>query len=299
MRNRAGLVALAFAVLPLVMAGQERLLPSPSRNPTDADIIEAVAAIEAADGYNDLVAASERYAAALSSPRTVELIDARLQDRRLDNEQRGLLMLERQLSVESRALGATAAARLLAIRLIAGSALLANSSQELATVLEKFSALAKVITRQLVRDALGTPDSSWPDALRPLMEQLAQDWPKLGATAAASRMASAAAPPKVEPSAPASDRAPTLAGHWRSTQILFDQPQDEHLVLRPDGTAETWMVTAENRTPVTRGRWRVQGTNLSVDWQDGRQWGQPFTFYQGQLVFPNVANRRQFWELVQ
>jgi hypothetical protein len=94
-------------------------------------------------------------------------------------------------------------------------------------------------------------------------------------------------------------RALTLVGHWRSTTILFDQPQDEHLVLRPDGTAETWVVTADSKPPVTRGRWRAQGTTLGVDWQDGRQWGQPYTFYQGQLVFPNVPNRRQFWELIE
>jgi hypothetical protein len=300
MRNRLLLVALAVAALPMVAVAQERSSPSSSRVPTDAEIVEAVGAIERADGYSDLVAASELYAAVLSSARTIDLINARLQDPGLGNEERGLLMLERQLSIDARVRGATVAARLLSIRLIAGYALLANTPQELAGALEKFSPLAKVITPQLVRDALDTPDNRWPDALRPLMEQLARDWPARGALAAATRMAEAAAPPKPkgEPSAPAPGGAPTLAGHWRSTQILFDQPQDEHLVLRADGTAETWFVTAESRTPVTRGRWRVQGTNLFVDWQDGRQWGQPFTFYQGQLVFPNVPNRRQFWEFV-
>jgi hypothetical protein len=47
-----------------------------------------------------------------------------------------------------------------------------------------------------------------------------------------------------------------------------------------------------------RGRWKSQGTTLSVDWEGGRQWSQPFTFYEGQLVFPNVANQRQFWDLI-
>lgn len=37
---------------------------------------------------------------------------------------------------------------------------------------------------------------------------------------------------------------------------------------------------------------------LSVSWEDGRQWGQPFTFYEGELVFPNVQNQRQFWEAI-
>ncbi len=91
----------------------------------------------------------------------------------------------------------------------------------------------------------------------------------------------------------------TVAGHWRSTRIVFDQPQDEHLVIRPDGTAETWMVSAGGRTPAISGRWRSQGTSLLVDWQDGRQWAQPFTFYEGQLVLPNVPNQRQFWDRVE
>jgi hypothetical protein len=300
MQNRFLIVALAVAAVPMMAAAQERSSPSSSRVPTDDEIVEAVGAIERADGYSDLVAATERYAAVLNSPRTVDLIDARLEDRGLGNDERGLLMLERQLSVDTRVRGATAAARLLSIRLIAGYALIANTPQDLADTLDKFSPLAKVITPQLVREALDTPDNRWPDGLRPLMEQLAQDWPARGSVAAATRMAEAAAPPKaadeLSPSQP--DGAPTLAGHWRSTQIVFDQPRDEHVVLRADGTAETWVVTADNRTPVTRGRWRVQGTNLLVDWQDGRQWGQPFTFHQGQLVFPNVPNRRQFWELV-
>ena len=66
--------------------------------------------------------------------------------------------------------------------------------------------------------------------------------------------------------------------------------------MRADGTAETWIVTASGRTPVTRGRWTAKGTTLSVAWEDGRQWGQAFTFFEGQLVFPNVPNQRQFWE---
>jgi hypothetical protein len=56
------------------------------------------------------------------------------------------------------------------------------------------------------------------------------------------------------------------------------------------------VVTASGREPVTRGRWTAKGTALSVTWEDGRQWGQPFTFFEGQLVFPNVPNQRQFWE---
>lgn len=297
--RRTYLLVVAVSALSLEAIAQERPSLSPGRIPTDAEIVEAVGAIERAEGYSDLVAATERYGAILGSERTSDLISARLQDATLGEEARGLLMLERQLSVDTRERGAAAAARLLSVRLIAGYALLANTPEEFAATLETFSPLAKIITPQLVRDALDTPDNRWPDALRPLMEQLARDWPARGALAAATGMAMAAAPPQpaADPSAPAAS-ASTLTGHWRSTRILFDQPRDEHLVLRADGTAETWLVTAESRTPVTPGRWRVQGTNLFVEWQDGRQWGQPFTFHLGQLVFPNVPNQRQFWEPV-
>ena len=298
MSTRTALIALALTALPLIAPGQERS-PSAARTPTDSDILEAIAAVERADGYADLVAAAERHGPAIGAPRTVELIDARLRDPSLSDSQRGLLILERQLSVDARRAGTTAAVRLLSIRLIAGLALLADSPQQFADVLERFSPLASVITPQLVREALGTPGNGWPDALLPLMEQLARDWPAGGALAAATRMAERAPGAQLATPAPAPARAPTLTGHWRSTKILFDQPRDEHMVLRPDGTAETWIVTADDRTPVTLGRWRAQGSSLAVDWQDGRQWGQPFTFYEGQLVFPNVANQRQFWELVE
>jgi hypothetical protein len=299
MRTSVALIALAVT-LPLVAFGQGRSAGPSTQNPTDADILQAITAIERADGYDDLLAAIERYAPAIASPRTIELIDARLQAPSLDENQRGLLMLERQLSVDARRRGATAAARLLAIRLIAGYALLADSPQQLAAVLDKFSTLAKGITPQLVREAFDTPGNAWPMALLPLMEQLARDWPARGALAAATRMAEAAASsPQGQPAAPLPARAPTLIGHWRSTTILFEQPRDEHLVMRPDGTAETWVVTANSKTPVTRGRWRSVGTSLTIDWQDGRQWGQPFTFFEGQLVFPNVPDRRQFWERVE
>jgi hypothetical protein len=299
MNTRLACVVVAVT-WPCLAFGQAR----PAAAPSDTDIVQAVNAVERADGYADLLAQVQRHAAAISSPRTIELIDARLRDQALDDNQRGLLMLERELSADTRARGADAAARLLSIRLIAGYALLANSPEQLAGVLEKFLPLAKSMTPQEVREALDTPGNGWPAALFPLMEQLARDWPARGSLGVATRMAeaAAAAPQSQSPSpapAPAPARAATLVGHWRSTSIVFDQPRDEHLVMRPDGTAETWTVTASSTTPVTRGRWRAEGTNLAVDWQDGQKWGQAFTFYQGQLVLPNVADRRKFWDRVE
>jgi len=299
MRTRITLIALAFASLPVMALGQTRSPSTASPTTTDADILEALAGIERADGYSALVTAAERYAPAIRSPRTVDLIDGRLRDSRLDDSQRGVLILERQFSADSRLLGTVTAVRRLSIRLVAAFALLADSPKQFAGMLEKFSPLANVITPQLVREALDTSGNSWPDGLLPLMEQLARDWPASGALAAATRMAERAAGAQSPAPAPAPNRGQTLAGHWRSTTILFDEPRDEHMILRPDGAAETWIVTADDRRPVTRGRWRAQGSSLIVDWQDGRQWEQPFTFHEGQLVFPNVANRRQFWELVE
>ena len=267
-------------------------------NPTMLEIQQAATAIEQADGYSDILDATQKYSAVLSSPRVVELVDGLLQNQSLNDTQRGILLLERQLSVDCRALGAAAAAKLLAVRVIAGSAMSADTPQQFSTVLNKFSPLAGVMTVELVRQALNTPGNTWPAALIPLMEQLARDWPTLGPLGAATKMAAAAnaGPAPVPQQAPPAAGKPTLVGHWRSTTIAFESPRDEHMVLRADGTAETWIVTASSRTPVTRGRWSAKGTSLSVAWEDGRQWGQPFTFYEGQLVFPNVQNRRQFWE---
>jgi hypothetical protein len=286
---------LIIAVLASVMVAAQR------NNPTDAEAIEALTAIESADTYRQIVDGTQRYETVIGSARVVELLDRLLQTPDLDTNRRGLLVLERQLSVDTRQWGAGTAARLLAIRLVAGYALLADTPQQFATVLEKFAELAKEINPQLAHEALDTPGNTWPAGLYPLMEQLARDWPQYGALGAATRMAKAAAtPPK--PTAPQPERparGATLTGHWRSTTIVFESPRDEHLVLRVDGTAETWIVTASDRTPVTRGRWRNQGTTLTVDWADGRQWSQPFTFFEGQLVFPNVANQRQFWEAIE
>ena len=163
-------------------------------------------------------------------------MDAALQNAALNDAQRGVLLLERQLSIDCRALGAEAAARLLAVRVIAGSAIQADTPKQFAAVLEKFSPLAGVMTVDLVRQALSTPGNTWPKPLLPLMEQLARDWPTLGALGAATKMAAAAnANPNPNPAPgpnPPPSGTPTLVGHWRSTTISFDSPRDEHFVMR-------------------------------------------------------------------
>jgi hypothetical protein len=101
-----------------------------------------------------------------------------------------------------------------------------------------------------------------------------------------------------ESSARPSENASVLIGHWRKTTISYTGPIDEHLVLRSDGTVENWTATAyERREPVT-GHWSVEGKTLTLSF-GGNDRSSPFTFYQGQLVFPNIPNRRGFWEKIE
>jgi hypothetical protein len=100
-----------------------------------------------------------------------------------------------------------------------------------------------------------------------------------------------------ESSAPSSENASALTGHWRKTTIGYTGPIDEHLVLHSNGTVENWTATAyERREPVT-GHWSVEGKTLTLSF-GGNDRSSPFTFYQGQLVLPNIPNRRGFWEKI-
>ena len=101
-----------------------------------------------------------------------------------------------------------------------------------------------------------------------------------------------------ESNATSSENSNALIGHWRKTTISYTGPIDEHLILHVDGTVENWTATAyERRDPVT-GHWNVQGKTLILSF-GGNDRSNPFTFYQGQLVFPNIPNRRGFWEKIE
>jgi hypothetical protein len=89
-----------------------------------------------------------------------------------------------------------------------------------------------------------------------------------------------------------------LVGHWRKTTIVFESPKDEHLVLNADGTAENWVVTADSRGQPITERWKVEGKTLTLSFGDNEN-SSPFTFYEGQLVFPNIPKRRGFWEKIE
>ena len=101
-----------------------------------------------------------------------------------------------------------------------------------------------------------------------------------------------------ESSDTSSDSRQRLIGEWRKTTIVFGSPKDEHLVLKADGTAENWVVTAESRSEPVSGRWSVEGKTLTLSFGENEN-AKPFTFYQGQLVFPNNPNRRGFWEKIE
>jgi hypothetical protein len=99
-------------------------------------------------------------------------------------------------------------------------------------------------------------------------------------------------------SATSSENSNALIGHWRKTTISYMGPIDEHLVLHVDSTVENWTVTAyERREPVT-GHWNVEGKTLILSF-GGNDRSNPFTFYQGQLIFPNIPNRRVSWEKIE
>ena len=97
---------------------------------------------------------------------------------------------------------------------------------------------------------------------------------------------------------PISESARVLVGHWRKTTIVFEQPKDEHLVLYASGTAENWVVTASSRSMTTTGTWNVEGKMLNLLLEGHGHISQPFTIYEEQLAFPNIPNRRRFWEKI-
>jgi ribosomal protein S12 methylthiotransferase accessory factor YcaO len=94
------------------------------------------------------------------------------------------------------------------------------------------------------------------------------------------------------------EKASLLVGHWRKTTTVFETPKDEHLVLHANGTAKDWSATAYDRTEPVTGTWKVEGKTLTLLFGDHEN-SQPFTFYEGQLGFPNIQNGRGFWQKIE
>jgi hypothetical protein len=91
-----------------------------------------------------------------------------------------------------------------------------------------------------------------------------------------------------------SENSSVLIGHWRKTTFGYTGPMDEHLVLHANGSAENW--TGGDECVI--GRWSVEGKTLTLWFGDNKN-SRPFTIYEGQLVFPNISDRRQFWEKIE
>lgn len=94
----------------------------------------------------------------------------------------------------------------------------------------------------------------------------------------------------------AAPRPAVLVGHWRRTRIVMDEPIDDHLTLAADGRMTIWQVTAKSRTTPQSGRWRVEQKQLLIQAQGEEEGGAPYFIHEGRLVFPNIPNRRQFWD---
>jgi hypothetical protein len=90
-----------------------------------------------------------------------------------------------------------------------------------------------------------------------------------------------------------------LVGHWRTTSTAFDTVTDTHLVLEANGRASNWTVTPHRRNPPHVGQWWVEGRELKLRLLGRDEWELPYTLHNGDLVFPNIPNRRRFWERVQ
>jgi hypothetical protein len=90
-----------------------------------------------------------------------------------------------------------------------------------------------------------------------------------------------------------------LAGHWRKTTIVFESPRDEHLILNADSTFQNWTVTADETGIPLTGQWEASGNILTFRIEGSEDQSSPFTFFEGQLVFPNIEGGRGFWERVE
>ncbi|WP_145988105.1 lipocalin family protein [Pseudanabaena sp. ABRG5-3] len=89
-----------------------------------------------------------------------------------------------------------------------------------------------------------------------------------------------------------------LVGHWRETSVNYDVSKDVHLVLAANGTAARWSATVAGRSPKEVGTWKVKGKNLILELEGYEKLSRPFTIHEGDLVFPNISNKRRYWEKI-
>jgi hypothetical protein len=105
-------------------------------------------------------------------------------------------------------------------------------------------------------------------------------------------------PVQIDPSA-ASVSSNALYGNWRRFEQLLDLPQDIYLVLNTDGTAMNWVVNEGKTQGPRKGKWEVADGKLVFEYDGFPQESEAYSLYEGQLVYPDVAGRRQFWDKVE
>lgn len=186
---RRSLLLLVISTLVLGSVGYTRAQGVQSSVTTD-EVQQALSAVASADTYQQFLDAVTQHQRIFGDPQSTTLIDQALASGQLDDAQRNLLLFDRLLAQDIRQYDVGTAVQFGVVRLIAATAMGAQSPAHLAVVMDKFTPMASAMSAELVSAALS--GSSWPPALLPLMQQLGQDWPAYGSLAAATRMSESA-----------------------------------------------------------------------------------------------------------
>ena len=187
----------AGLLMPLLLAAfalmfweyEARAQGSGSLENTLRAVLRAVEDIEAAETFSQVQTAIDSHETVWRDRSTVAVLNYILANPSLAGDIRFRRQVERELALDYQRYGREVAARLLSVRILAVAAVRAQSVQEFAAVMGRFSELADSLNPNLVRAALGPAAGNYPPALLSLMEQLGRDWPRYGVLNAATRMA--------------------------------------------------------------------------------------------------------------
>jgi len=152
-------------------------------------VLRAVQDIEAAETFSQVQMAIDRNETVWGDRSTVAVLNYILGNPSLNGDIRFRRQVERELALDYQRYGREGAARLVSVRILAVAVMRAQSVQEFAAVMERFSELADSLNPNLVKAALRPAAGNYPPALLSFMEQLGRDWPRYGALNAATRMA--------------------------------------------------------------------------------------------------------------
>jgi hypothetical protein len=263
---------------------------------TEDQVQEAVTGVAQAKGYNELVAALDRYKSVLGSARARALVDERMRGVAAGDENgRRLLQILGQLFVDtSKEGGETAAGRYL-VRLIAMGAMTTGDSDQLQRLLLRYYEFSARFTPQLIKPSLDTPVIDWPPALPRLMAQFVEDWHGMGANEAARSFADALHAAIDDPTGEAAkSRDVSLIGQWYSTQRgVSGEPEDTNLILTKSGVARTYVSTGgpADFEGIAAGRWITAGGALMIKWDDGQVTNAQYLLSNDQLQWSALGAR--------